>query len=151
MKLELVSPTRAVPVRLDAAGRFMLPDLRGGDWALVGRCHRGGLAVGPLVMSPGTNAAERRLGDLRLECEVAWAITREALGDLSGAFVAAPESCKSSGGAIYATSSRRIRTGTVTAGAVARPVALSPGGRRYRLPVTDKRLPDTARVRFSFD
>ena len=60
--LRLRTAKRLVPIPADAEGRFAFPAIRGDDWAIVGPCRDGVLPVSPLVMSPGTSAADRRLG-----------------------------------------------------------------------------------------
>ena len=101
------------------------------------------------VMSPGTNAADRLLGDLRLECEVGWAIARQSIA--VGQFTDVAGTCKSGQLEFYANTHRRIADARVVAGSIARPVMLSPDRYSYRLPVADRTLPNSARVRFRFD
>ena len=128
----------------------MLPKLSGANWALVGDCYRGALAVRPLVMSSGTSASDRRLGDLRLQCEVGWRIAEATIAAVPGTFVAAPAACKSSDAALYAASHRAVLGGSVVHKATSRPVTVAGDGFGYRVPLHDKALPDAARVRLRF-
>lgn len=141
---------RTRPIPADAEGRFAMPDVRGRDWAIVGPCHDGALAISPLVMSPGTDAADRRLGDMRLQCDVGWAIAREAVAEAAGAFTRVVGGCRSSTDTIHAGSVRAIADADVSAGALTLPVRVSEGGYRYSVPIGDIRLPDAARVRFRY-
>lgn len=137
-------------VHADAYGRFVIPAAAGKDWEISGPCHDGALAISPLVMSPGTSAEDRRLGDMRLQCEVGWQIVKQQLGAASGVFMALIGGCKSSRMAIYTGSARPIAEASVVGGASATPVTVSADGTRYRVPVGDKKLPDDTRVRFRF-
>lgn len=139
------------PISADAAGRFLLPVPAGDDWEITGPCRDGALPISPLVVSPGTNAADRRLGDMRLQCEVGWQIARQAIAAAPGMFKPLVGGCKSSATAIYAGSFRPIAHARVSAGAVTRPVPVSADRLRYSVPLGDRRLPDDARVRFQFD
>lgn len=141
---------RAARVAADAQGRFVLPASLPDDWQVTGPCHDGVLAISPLVMSPGTNEADRRLGDLRLQCDVGWEIAKQAIAAAAGAFTRVTGECKSSLGAIHAAGARPIDAAAVIAGAATRPVRVSADGLRYSVPLGDKRLPDAARVRFRF-
>ena len=151
MKLHLRTGDESRSIAPDAENRFVLPQMAGSGWDLVGNCYRGGIAITPLVMSPDTTQADRRLGDLRLQCEVSWAIVQESVAASPGAFVEAASGCKGSRSALHAVANRRIASAVVTTGTRIEPVAVSDNGFSYRLRLHDRTLPNTARVRFSFD
>jgi len=148
--LTLRSADRAIPVPLDSANRFVLPELGSDDWQLVANRSRAGLVVRPVVMSPGTSEDDRMLGDMRLQCEVHWAIEKRHMSVFARGAFAAAGGCQSSSFAIYARSDRAIAHASVTAGPVSRPVQVLRDGYLFRAPLHDKKLPNSARVRFSF-
>lgn len=148
--LRLRSNGRITPIPADAGGRFALPASLPDDWLIAGPCHDGALAISPLVMSPGTSETDRRLGDMRLQCDVGWAIARQEMSAAAGTFMRLAGACKTSLVAIYAGSARAIAGADVVAGPVVRPVRIRADGYGYSVPFGDKRLPDDARVRFRF-
>ncbi|HZF43883.1 MAG TPA: hypothetical protein VEZ48_10790 [Sphingomonadaceae bacterium] len=138
------------PVPADSAGRFVLPADPPDDLQITGPCHDGTLAISPLVMSPGTDAADRRLGDLRLQCAVGWAMAKQALAETTGVFMRVLGECAGTRNALANSSARPIAEAVVTHGSVTRPLPVREGGFGYSVPLGDKRLPDAARVRFRF-
>lgn len=82
LELKIVGEAVTVPVRLDADGGFTLPRneaaLRDGA-ALVLNKKKNAFRWRPDVRSPGVPADARRLGDLRAQCAVQWAIEQEDL------------------------------------------------------------------------
>ncbi len=76
-KLRLEAGDTIIPITLDDQGLFELPavDVVGSaDGELVTNRKAGEVMVGPYIASPGTTRESQRLGDLRLWCEVSWAI-----------------------------------------------------------------------------
>ena len=68
------------PIKVAPDGTFSLPKISSpvdDDAELVLNRKRGEVVWRPYVRSPGTTEDSWRLGDLRLECEVGWAIERE--------------------------------------------------------------------------
>jgi hypothetical protein len=150
LQLSLAAGDESIPVELDGQNRFVLPALPGGDWELKANRRRGGLIVKPLVLSPGTNEADRLLGDMRLQCEVTWAIERHHVSVFArGAFNAAG-GCRSSKFAIYSRSERPLAGATVTSGAIMKPIQILRDRHLFRVPLHDKTLPHTARVRLQY-
>lgn len=82
LELKIVGRLAALPVPLDADGGFSLPHgpaAPADDATLVLNRKRHAFRWRPDVRSPGVPAHARRLGDLRLQCAVQWAIEREEL------------------------------------------------------------------------
>lgn len=151
IKLTFRSKNEVVPVVLDANRRFTLPALPGKGWKLVAN-RRGGFGILPLVMSPGTNDADRLLGDLRLQCEVGWAMAKPDLPIMMRAFAGAMGGvCKGSLVPFMIWSDRAIATASVSSGARTRPVDVTTDRHAYRPPLHDKTLPNSARVRFRYE
>jgi hypothetical protein len=148
--LTLRAADQSIPVPLDAASRFVLPELGSDDWELVANRSRAGLIVRPVVMSPGTSEADRMLGDMRLQCEVHWAIEKQHMSVFARGAFGAAGGCKSSSFAIYARSDRPIADASVIDGVTSKPVQVLRDGYLFRAPLHDKKLPNSARVRFNF-
>lgn len=150
LRLALRSKTVDIPLTLDAQSRFVLPDVIGKDWQLVANRGSGGLKIHPLVMTSGTSIDDRLLGDMRLECEVTWAaFIKPELPFLLRAPAAAMNACHMANFGLYQNVERPIKTASVVAGGAATPIQLGKGGSSYRYPGFDKRLPNSARVRFN--
>lgn len=150
LKLVLRSPTATVPITLDGRHRFVLPELRDDEWELLANRGRGALAVRPIVLSPGTDLEERRLGDMRLQCEVTWAIEKEHASIATRGLFGMAGGCRSTKLGLYARSERPIADATIFTGGRKVPIAILADRHNYRVPLGDKSLPDDARVRFTF-
>ena len=77
--LSLETTDKAIALKTDSLGRFVLPttDVAGSNVGeIVSNRPSGLLKIKPLVLSTGTSGSSRRLGDLRLQCEVLWAIEK---------------------------------------------------------------------------
>jgi len=82
LELKIVGDRVALPVPLDADGGFSLPRSAAAladDADLVLNRKRHAFRWRPEVRSPGVPANARRLGDLRVQCAVQWAIEQPGL------------------------------------------------------------------------
>lgn len=150
LTLTLRSKDGSVPVPIDADRRFTLPASTGENWTLIAN-RRTGFGILPVVLSPGTDDSNRLLGDLRLQCQVTWAMAKpdlslamRATASLFGGF------CKGSILPFFEYSDRAIASASVFARGPARPVDVTQDGMNYRPPVYDKTLPHTARIRLRY-
>lgn len=134
-----------VTLPLDNQNRFVLPPLNGEDWTLFANRNRGGIVVTPTVLSPGTSDRSRLLGDLRLQCEVYWAMSSPETSIIVRAMFSAAGGCKSNKFGFYVSTDAAISSGTVTNGATVLPLRLW-GDHKYQAPIGVKTLPNSARV-----
>lgn len=139
----------SVPVPLSAEGDIRLPDLPAGDWSLIG--NRSGRAVRfwALILSPGSITTDRRLGDLRLQCRVVYAVFRSHIPFLvRGAFEMAG-GCGGSHFGIYDSIGKPIEAARADDRGRTLPLKLGVKGTTYQVPLADKSLSDEARIRIS--
>ena len=146
-RLTLMGPRGAtIPVPLDTDHRFELPAIPAGRWTLVG--SSGGVRLGADIFSPGTAEADRRLGDLRLECRVVVAVV-DINFLLRGMFNAAG-GCASSRFQMFHSASHVIGEAAALSGTRRLPLTLGRTRRSYAMPIADKSLDNEARVKLSF-
>ncbi|WCT73301.1 hypothetical protein PQ455_17055 [Sphingomonas naphthae] len=146
-RLTLMGPRGAtIPVPLDADHRFELPAIPAGRWTLVG--SSGGVRLGADILSPGTAEADRRLGDLRLECRVIVAVV-DINFLLRGMFNAAG-GCASSRFQMFHPASHPIGEAFALSGPRRLPLAISPKRRAYEMPLANKTLDNDTRVKLTF-
>ena len=78
--LRISGATTDVPLPVDSNGGFILPRLASAaddNAEIISNLRRGQLRWRSDIRSPNVPANARRLGDLRLECEIGWAINRQ--------------------------------------------------------------------------
>lgn len=152
LRLSLRSGDEIIPIALDASSRFALPELPGKDWELVANRGSGAIKIQPLILSPGSTEPDRALGDMRLQCEVTWAaFVRPELPLVVRVPLAAVSPCRTSNFALLQSVDRRIASAEVVSGSSSTPIKLQKAGMSYQYPGSDKRLPNSARVRFRYD
>ena len=143
----------AIPIVLDANGRFTLPtiDYSAKLYALQADRRSGSVRVRPLILSPGSSVEDRRLGDVRLNCAVAWAMMRQTLSVVARGMVGAVGgACASGDISVFFKTDRPIASATVVAGDAVKPVPLGPDGGSFRYIGYDRALPDEARIRLTY-
>jgi hypothetical protein len=77
LSLRIADADNSVAVPVDRDNTFALPRLaafENTDAELLLNVKKGGARWRPLVRTPGLGPDTRRLGDLRLECEIRWAV-----------------------------------------------------------------------------
>lgn len=152
LRLTLRSAGQSIPVALDGENRFALPSIPKGDWRLVANRGSAAMEITPIVLSPGSTPDDRRLGDLRLECEVVWAAFFTPEMPLwARAATAATPPCRSSRLPLYTEADQVIASAFVASGNQITPIQVRKNGRSWRYPGYDKRLPNDARVRFRYE
>jgi len=78
--LRIAGENTAVPLAVDTDGTFVLPRLTAAaddNAEIISNLRKGLLRWRSDIHSPNVPANARRLGDLRLECEIGWAINRQ--------------------------------------------------------------------------
>lgn len=156
-----VQPAPPLVVRLDVEdrsfvlapgddGRFRLPgrDMTGpGDGELVANRRLGEILIEPSVRSAGTTSHERRLGDLRAECEVWWTVYRDDTPFLlRNAVELLGGICRSATISVDRPSASRLAAATLSSGSRTARLKLEPDGLGYVPPLHDKEWSDDARV-----
>lgn len=102
------------------------------------------------ILSPDSSEADRKLGDLRLYCRVGWALLKDRFNFIQRAGFEAIGGCDSSRIGLYTSASRPLASAAIVApDGASRPLDILKGT-RYRIPVADKTLPDTARVKLTY-
>lgn len=147
LELTLRSGEERIPIQLDARHRFVLPEVTG-RWTLVANRSRDSLVILPLTLSPGTSDGERRLGDLRLQCQVEWGLQRSQTSVFVRGFYTSAGGCGSKKFPYYVLAGRPIAAASVRYGAASKALQIV-RARSYRAPITDA-LPNEARVILSY-
>lgn len=155
LTIRLENEQKSIILHVDEAGRFKLPNpdevgVSYGD--IVSNRRSGDLKIRPLVQSPGTTDERRRLGDLRLQCEVGWAIEKEDVPFLvRTAFQLAGGVCGSSQIAVYFQTARKIREASLITAERHMPILVGRDGYAYAPPLFDASWPDDTIVALSFE
>lgn len=154
LQLRIAGDTADIALPLDANGTFLLPRSQeafddGAD--LVSNRKKGEIRWRPRVRTPGVPENARRLGDLRLECEVSVAVRREEIPLLyrAGAMAAGGLCRLPMTGYIY-RAPKRLVSATVVSGERKARLPLIDGGAGYHAPLRDKRWDDDALVVYEF-
>jgi hypothetical protein len=154
LRFQLISANApAVALKIDANGRFSIAisTLISKNYYLHANRKAKFLHVSPLVMTIGTAQNDRRLGDLRLECEVFWAIERETtLLFVRGMVDMAGGLCTSRKIGFYDRSDRLLASAAVYWGKTVMPLRIAFKGMSYQAPVANKLLSNDARVRLTY-
>ncbi|MDQ1923717.1 hypothetical protein [Massilia pseudoviolaceinigra] len=146
-----------IGVPLAADGTFAMPRDQAAldeDAEIILNRKKGSFRWRPSIRTPDVPANARRLGDLRLECAVRWAVERK---DLSFArrtlFMALGGPCTSKRVYLVQLAPRAIAGYRMVAGErseTAPATAVGGGGRTYVVPLHDESWPDDALVEFEF-
>lgn len=152
MKLQSAAGNIEVPIATD--GRFALPaaPVPDPDAELVLNRPKRQLRLAPLVMSPGTTAMSRRLGDLRLECRVWFDLEDRPLGFLMRPAVnLAGGPCSFKSFLIWRRMPPGAKTATIVSGERTKTAPLSPAGDTFLFEYYDKTWPDDSLIVFGAD
>jgi hypothetical protein len=148
LRLELSD--RSIPIDVDATGAFELPILEKQDVSsamIVANRRAGDLRFRPMVRSPETTDESRRLGDLRLECKVFWAIEKEDVPLFyRAAFGIAGGACTSSNIEMDFSVPHRLVDAVLTFDGKSGKAPITQEGLGYWPPMHDRSWPDNTLV-----
>lgn len=153
LTMRLASDESSINIPIDAAGKFQLPlmTLKSDDeYDLILNKPKGQFYIKPYVKSANLPDDVKRLGDLRLECQVRWAIEKQ---DVSFVFttyvnlVASGNPCTARTVSVgffapNGVNSIRLETPTATL-----PIDVDTGG-MYRVPLWDVKYEDDSLVKY---
>lgn len=144
--------TVAVPVAED--GTFNLPILGDPEFAhaeMVVNQKKSDNAIGwrPRIVTPGLPPNTRRLGDLRLECEIQWAIDKSDMSFMArSAFALLGGPCNTSKVQMQFEAPAQLAGATLRNAERTQTIRLTHGGSGFIAPVHDKSWPDDALIEF---
>jgi hypothetical protein len=153
VRLSLLSNGDRIPIEIDGQHRFVMPDLRSltGDYRLFANVGKKPIYIAPRIFSPGTSETERRLGDIRLECQTGWAYYKSEISIMWRAGFGLIGGCGSKKIALYYRLPRPVARVTVSDRGKSVALVLSPRfPNAYRAPIYDKSLSNEARISIAY-
>lgn len=157
LTLHISGDNTSIAVPIDAQGIFTLPKVQAAldDKAeLVLNRQKGLFRWRPDIHSPGVPANTRRLGDLRLECEVRWAVEQEEVPYLMRkVFNAVGGACHSADIQVDFLSARPVKAMHLAYQGKRKTLpasAIEAGGHIYMPPVHDLSWDDDSLLEFEF-
>ncbi len=152
--LRIAGPSITIPVPIAEDGTFSLPinEAAAADNAdMLLNQKKEAMRWRPYIRSPGLGTNMRRLGDVRLECEVYWAIeqgemsffTRNALNVIGGP-------CRSSKVAFGYLLQAKLQNATLVSGERRLTLALAKNGMGFMPPMHDESWSDDALIELRY-
>ncbi|MYM97034.1 hypothetical protein [Duganella vulcania] len=152
LTLRLVGNAAEQPIALDPQGYFHLekkPAIDDGRADLVVSAKAGAAAFKPSVRTPGLPPSTRRLGDLRMECEMLWVLDKDDMPFLiRSTFQLAGGLCHSGKIAVDFPEPLKLRSATLVEADRTLKLPLQADRHGYIAPVHDKSWSNEARVVF---
>ncbi|MFZ6658427.1 hypothetical protein [Undibacterium sp. TJN19] len=152
--LRIVSDETSINVPLDSEGRFVLPrdekaEVDKAD--LVLNKKKGQFRWRPDIRTETVPADKRRLGDLRLECEIRWAVEYEEVPFVTrNLFRMAGGPCNSSHIAVHYWAGKKFTAAYLVEGERRLQIDKTPSGLQFIPPLHDKSWGNDALVEFDF-
>jgi hypothetical protein len=154
LALRIVSDETSINVPLDVDGRFTLPrDQKAldGNADLVLNKKKGQFRWRPDICTETVAADKRRLGDLRLECAVRWAVEYEEISFIiRNVFRLAGGPCNSANIAVHYWAGKKIGAAYLVEGDRRLQIYLTPNGLQFVPPLHDKSWGNDALIDFEF-
>jgi hypothetical protein len=152
--LRIVGDHTSIQVPVSPDGTFSIPyDAQAvdDDAEMVLNKKRDIFRWRPAVNSPNIPDDARRLGDLRLECEVLWGVEQENLGFVKRNFLRALGGpCQSSKVNTYFNPIKPVRSATLISGSRTLPLAVANNGRNVYVQLFDSSWDDNSVVKLDF-
>lgn len=146
--LRLAGDNFQQPLAVDAQGRFTLSRSQAAyddNADLLSDMKKDLFRIRPEVRSAGLEAQQRRLGDLRVECEIRWALEAEDLPFFTRQMIRlVGGACHSSNVNVYFPAPAALSAANIRYGDKALPLKLSKDGRAFTVPLHDEQIPDDA-------
>jgi hypothetical protein len=143
--LTLRSGTMDIPIPLDERHRFILPDLGSAKAILFANRRKHQIIIEPIILSSGTSEANRRLGDLRLQCRVSWGLERSQTSLAAQALYSATGGCAGRRVPYNVLTSWPITKAELVVNSTRAPLKIF-RERMFVTPIADKKRPDDAMV-----
>lgn len=157
LALRIAGDSISVPLPIAADNTFLLPrndTAFSEDADLVLNKKRADYRWDAMVNTPGVPEGMRRVGDLRMECQVIIAIAKKNLNLIERAFAATvfggPDWCKSERMEMGTRTTRKVASATLVSGASRVGLKLSDDGMGYRTPPESEAYPNDALVEVKF-
>ncbi len=148
LRLSIIADGITVPLTLDAEGLAILPfSLADTTWALRIEGASGRVGLRPVVMSPDTSLANRRIGDLRVQCRLLFAMAGDAM---AAATLDAFNQMGGCAGQLFefnVRSDRPIARATIDGST---PLDLVRNGEAVRVPISDPLIGNDARLQLTY-
>lgn len=144
-----------MPLQIDKDGIFELPRLEGTtakDSSVIVNRREGSIRLRPYVRSQNTTPERRRMGDLRLECEIIWSIERDNLSFLArSALKLVGGLCGSSKSKVSFRVVNKLLGANLLFGDRKLAVPIDKTGYAYSPPLYDRSWPDDAVIELEFE
>lgn len=137
-----------IDLTVDDQGLFLLPidTVITGGWELRTNRRRGGIRIRPLVLSPGSEIADRRFGDMRLQCRVSVAFAR--LNLFTRALAGAVNVCNNRRIRLFTRSPQPLASATVSSRS--EPLQIGADGISFQVPLSDESIGNDDRLRLTY-
>lgn len=150
--LKVVGSDSEVGIPIASDGSFELPRLseagyRNAELVVNQKKAENAVGWGPFIRTPGLELDTRRLGDLRLECEIQWAIDQDEMSFVArNAFKMIGGPCNSSRFQMSFQAPRRIDSASVRTTGRKQALIVQRNGASFVAPLHDKSWPDDALI-----
>jgi hypothetical protein len=156
LRLILSAPSRKVDVAFDKNGVFTPPQLdanEGAEARITLNKPEGAFAIAPFVRTPGLPPDTLRMGDLRVGCEMRWAIAREDNDSFPLILYGLGGPCHSHLVKVVLQAPRPVSAIWLVAGGrreALRPERIKPDRINFMPPLHDDSWPDDTRIELQF-
>lgn len=154
IRLQFTNGSDTIPVDIQSDNTFSIDSLPDGDWRVISNVSRRNFWIVPLILSPGSNRTNHRLGDSRLQCRVIWAMAKASasllLAPIIGV-VSAAGPCTGRRIGIYVAAPGTIQAASVNEDARNAPIKIGQMRFTYRLPGEDQTFSNEARVELTIN
>ncbi|MFZ6801852.1 hypothetical protein [Undibacterium sp. Di24W] len=153
LTMRLASDETSTTIPIDTGGKFQLPliELKNdNEYDLILNRPKGQFYIKPYVKSANLNQDTKRMGDLRLECQVRWAIEKQDVSLVFSAYVKLMSSgnpCETKNVAVFYFAPTGVEAVTFDAPKKKYVIPVNADG-KYTLPLEDKSISDDVLVSF---
>jgi hypothetical protein len=154
LSLNIVGDNVRVPLPLETDATFTIPRNQAAlddNADMILNRKKDQVMWRPHIRSPGVPGNARRLGDLRLECEMSWAVVRQDMSFvMRNSLSVAGGLCHTSMVALYYAAPQPVKAIALVSGERRQPLQVDKDGRRYSIPLYDRSWNDETLVVYEF-
>ncbi len=144
---------RTVPVTVDGDGRIAFGPLPEGRWFLTAPAQSQRMQLRPIILSTGTTAEDRRLGDLRLQCRVSLSMAKAQASLLAMPLIGMLDAiggCESKRVQMFHRAEHPLASASAIGPAGPQALQLAKDGTFYAAPLADRTLGNEVRVKVAY-